>query len=215
MAKLKENSGKTILMALLFLLVAMMISLVLVLAAVDNARLVVNDRKYQQAALTVTSAAELLKDSLDNNSIVMTETWEYSDKSYDQLKLVNHYTEWEITGALATFLEEGMIHFETYPTDYTQQFTIDCAGFDTVYADLTLSYSEADGQGTYLLVLKLSLGRDAKVNYTVSLPATGSVSVGVKTSVFEIINGKEVGVQRQDTTVSWNGVTIKGVRHSE
>lgn len=64
MKKCADRKGITILMALLLLLVASMVSVVILTAATTAARHISNDRQSQQAYLTVSSAAELLRDDI-------------------------------------------------------------------------------------------------------------------------------------------------------
>lgn len=64
MNKLKNENGVTILMALLLLLAATVVSVVILTAAATAARHLENDRALQQSYLTVSSAAELIRDDI-------------------------------------------------------------------------------------------------------------------------------------------------------
>lgn len=76
MKKLKNNSGATILMALLLILLAMAVGAAILTAAVSAAYHMKSDREAQQNYLTVSSAAELIRDSIagDTYERTMTET---------------------------------------------------------------------------------------------------------------------------------------------
>ena len=76
MKKLKNNSGPTILMALLLILLAMAVGAAILTAAVSAAHHMKSDREAQQNYLTVSSAAELIRDSIAGDSYerIMTET---------------------------------------------------------------------------------------------------------------------------------------------
>ena len=76
MKKLKNNSGATILMALLLILLAMAVGAAILTAAVSAAHHMRSDREAQQNYLTVSSAAELIRDSIAGDSYerTMTET---------------------------------------------------------------------------------------------------------------------------------------------
>ena len=65
MKKLKNEQGMTILMALLLVLTAAVVSAVILSAALSAARRVNGDRTAQQNYLAVSSAAELVRDSID------------------------------------------------------------------------------------------------------------------------------------------------------
>ena len=76
MKKLKNNSGATILMALLLILLAIAVGAAILTAAVSAAHHMKSDREAQQNYLTVSSAAELIRDSIAGDSYerIMTET---------------------------------------------------------------------------------------------------------------------------------------------
>ena len=74
MKKLKNERGESILMALLLLLLASVISALILTAATNAAHHLRNDRKAQQNYLTVSSAAELIRDSILQESY--TRVWE-------------------------------------------------------------------------------------------------------------------------------------------
>ena len=64
MKKLRSERGASILMALVLLLLASMVSAVILTAATGAARRVRNDREAQQDYLTVSSAAEMIRDGI-------------------------------------------------------------------------------------------------------------------------------------------------------
>ena len=63
MKRLKNNSGATILMALLLILLATVVGAAVLTAAVSAARHLRGDREAQQNYLTVSSAAELIREA--------------------------------------------------------------------------------------------------------------------------------------------------------
>lgn len=72
MKKLKNEQGVTILMALLLVLTAAVVSAVILSAALSAARRVNGDRTAQQNYLAVSSAAELVRDSIRTQKYVKT-----------------------------------------------------------------------------------------------------------------------------------------------
>ena len=74
MKKLKNDQGVTILMALLLVLTAAVVSAVILSAALSAARRVNGDRTAQQNYLAVSSAAELVRDSIRTQKYVRTVT---------------------------------------------------------------------------------------------------------------------------------------------
>lgn len=83
MKKLKNEQGVTILMALLLVLTAAVVSAVILSAALSAARRVNGDRTAQQNYLAVSSAAELVRDSIDRMRYTetTTTTYEWDEKS--------------------------------------------------------------------------------------------------------------------------------------
>ena len=74
MKRLKNNSGATILMALLLILLATAVGAAVLTAAVSAARHLRSDREAQQNYLTVSSAAELIRDSINGQTYKRTLT---------------------------------------------------------------------------------------------------------------------------------------------
>ena len=68
MKKVKNNSGATILMALLLILLATAVGATVLTAAVSAAHHLRSDREAQQNYLTVSSAAELIRDSINGQT---------------------------------------------------------------------------------------------------------------------------------------------------
>ncbi len=74
MKKVKNNSGATILMALLLILLATAVGAAVLTAAVSAAHHLRSDREAQQNYLTVSSAAELIRDSINGQTYERTLT---------------------------------------------------------------------------------------------------------------------------------------------
>ena len=105
MKKCTDRKGVTILMALLLLLVASMVSVVILTAATTAARHISNDRQSQQTYLTVSSAAELLRDDILSSG--------YEQKVTRRPTATGSYIErTEVTqtpqGAMKVWLERGI-----------------------------------------------------------------------------------------------------------
>lgn len=66
--KLKNRTGASIMFALLFLLVATMVSVVILDASVTTAKRLFDDTQWQQDNLTLTSAGKLLQSALKNTT---------------------------------------------------------------------------------------------------------------------------------------------------
>ena len=134
MKKCTDRKGVTILMALLLLLVASMVSVVILTAATTAARHISNDRQSQQAYLTVSSAAELLRDDILSSG--------YEQKVTRRPTATGSYIErTEVTqtpqGAMKVWLERG-IEAVGRGIAYTDVITLTpdaASGLDAVQAD--------------------------------------------------------------------------------
>lgn len=109
MKKLKNEQGVTILMALLLVLTAAVVSAVILSAALSAARRVNGDRTAQQNYLAVSSAAELVRDSIDQMRYTetTTTTYEWDEKSEGYVQTGSSSTEKLPTGLMGDWLTDG------------------------------------------------------------------------------------------------------------
>ena len=112
MKKLKNEQGMTILMALLLVLTAAVVSAVILSAALSAARRVNGDRTAQQNYLAVSSAAELVRDSIRTQKYVKTVTTETTvvkdEATGEERTKVEVKTEEDCpTGLMGAWLTEG------------------------------------------------------------------------------------------------------------
>ena len=191
MKKCTDRKGITILMALLLLLVASMVSVVILTAATTAARHISNDRQSQQAYLTVSSAAELLRDDILSSS--------YEQKVTRRPTATGSYIErTEVTqtpqGAMKVWLERG-IEAVGRGIAYTDVITLipDAAsGLDAVQAEFTMTPA-------YDITVTLSLADSSQGNCLMTLTLSGDNTETGQTTV-------------TTTTISWDTPLIeKGV----
>ena len=109
MKKLKNEQGVTILMALLLVLTAAVVSAVILSAALSAARRVNRDRAAQQNYLAVSSAAELVRDSIDQMRYTetTTTTYKWDEKSEGYVQTGSSSTEKLPTGLMGDWLTDG------------------------------------------------------------------------------------------------------------
>ena len=109
MKKLKNEQGVTILMALLLVLTAAVVSAVILSAALSAARRVNGDRTAQQNYLAVSSAAELVRDSIDKMwyTETTTTTYKWDEKSEGYVQTGSSSTEELPTGLMGDWLTDG------------------------------------------------------------------------------------------------------------
>lgn len=231
MKKLKNERGESILMALLLLLLASVISALILTAATNAAHHLRNDRKAQQNYLTVSSAAELIRDSILQESY--TRVWEkvttYTKDdagTYVPKKEKTTLVPGKFTGIMKAWLAEGIANNENEGaryasvTGYQDTIKVDVPikgedGLQTVQAEFTMDKDTAN------ITVKLSL-----------LPPDGQKSAGTESSAAEdcrmtlkitgnvmpeeVINtNDEKTIEKYTTTINWSGAKItKGIKEA-
>ena len=202
MKKCTDRKGVTILMALLLLLVASMVSVVILTAATTAARHISNDRQNQQTYLTVSSAAELLRDDILSSG--------YEQKVTRRPTATGSYIERaEVTqtpqGAMKVWLERG-IEAVGRGIAYTDVITLTpdaASGLDAVQAEFTMTPA-------YDITVTLSLADSSQGNCLMTLTLSGQW----KQQVTTVTGGNTETGQTTvtTTTISWDTPLIeKGV----
>ena len=210
--KLKSERGATMLMALLLLLVAVMVSAVIVSAAVTATASLRTDRAQQQVYLTVSSAAELLRDSVLNGSgaykVVVTRA--YSDESMRKL-LSRDETTVRADGPFSEILNNAVYWIRTYRTDFARKYTIWADGFDPVIAEVRVSYeTPANGLPRYALAVQFSDDGTTEHGCRMQLTMTGTEETSTTagwngTQSYDVVDTTKIvwsdaGIRRKDET---------------
>ena len=196
MKKCTDRKGVTILMALLLLLVASMVSVVILTAATTAARHISNDRQNQQTYLTVSSAAELLRDDILSSG--------YEQKVTRRPTATGSYIE-RAEGAMKVWLERG-IEAVGRGIAYTDVITLTpdaASGLDAVQAEFTMTPA-------YDITVTLSLADSSQGNCLMTLTLSGQR----KQQVTTVTGGNTETGQTTvtTTTISWDTPLIeKGV----
>lgn len=217
MKKLKNNSGATILMALLLILLATAVGAAVLTAAVSAARHLRSDREAQQNYLTVSSAAELIRDSIagDKYERTMTETHTAStDAEGNTTHEVTYSTDVNyptgIMGAwLSACIEDG---------EKKDKYASLKAFRDTINVDLEVSNgtnlrtvtaafsAQKDGQIQVQLSLKSEEGKTDDCRMTLTMQGT------LKEETPESYSSEDVDSYIYKTTVKWEPQRItKGI----
>lgn len=151
MKKVKNNSGATILMALLLILLATAVGAAVLTAAVSAARHLRSDREAQQNYLTVSSAAELIRDSINGQTYQRTLTEYYNkvditDKDgivigvrydYDHTEIVQTPSDGKIGGIMGAWLADCIAD----KSDTTKDF----ASFKKCEDTITVTVNAGEG----------------------------------------------------------------------
>lgn len=231
MKKLKNERGESILMALLLLLLASVISALILTAATNAAHHLRNDRKAQQNYLTVSSAAELIRDSILQESY--TRVWEkettYEKDEKGQIigqKEEIALTQGQFTGTMKAWLAAGIADNENEGAQYAS-----VAGYqDTIKVDVPIEGED----GLQTVQAEFTMDEDT-ANITVKLsllPPDGQESAGTESSAAEdcrmtlkiignvaidkVINADdEKTIEKYTTTIKWSGAKItKGIKEA-
>ena len=218
MKKLKNNSGATILVALLLILLAMAVGAAILTAAVSAAHHMKSDREAQQNYLTVSSAAELIRDSIAGVSYerIMTET--HTAQKDDDGNITGYTVSYEakvtdptgIMGAwLSACIEDG---------EKKDKYASLKAFRDTINVDLEVSNgtnlrtvtaafsAQKDGQIQVQLSLKSEEGKTDDCRMTLTMQGT------LKEETPESYSSEDVDSYIYKTTVKWEPQRItKGI----
>ncbi len=183
MKKLKNNSGATILMALLLILLAMAVGAAILTAAVSAAHHMKSDREAQQNYLTVSSAAELIRDSIagDKYERTMTETHTAStDAEGNTTHEVTYSTDVNYpTGIMGAWLSAGIedgsenVQYASLK-DFKDTIEVDLKiDEDTSLRTVTAAFSaQKDGKIQVQLYLKPEEGKTDDCRMTLTMQGT-------------------------------------------
>lgn len=227
MKKMKNERGESILMALLLLLLASVISALILTAATNAAHHLRNDRKAQQNYLTVSSAAELIRDSILQESY--TRVWEKTTTKKEDGTFEVTVSEPSIsgctTGLLAKWLKSGI-----YDSDANAEYATVTGCQDTIKVDVPIKGED----GLQTVQAEFTMDKDT-ANITVKLsllPPDGQESAWTESSAAEDcrmtlkITGKvttnevsnandEKTIEKYTTTINWSGAKItKGIKEA-
>ena len=237
MKKLKNERGESILMALLLLLLASVISALILTAATNAAHHLRNDRKAQQNYLTVSSAAELIRDSILQESY--TRVWEKvtTYKKDDEGQYVWQKEDMKLlpgqfTGIMKAWLAEGIADNESEGaqyasvTGYQDTIKVDVPikgedGLQTVQVEFTMDKDTAN------ITVKLSLlppdGQEstrtessAAEDCRMTLTMKGAVSKKDESPAGGSISEENgTKIEKYTTTINWSGAKItKGIKEA-
>lgn len=237
MKKLKNERGESILMALLLLLLASVISALILTAATNAAHHLRNDRKAQQNYLTVSSAAELIRDSILQESY--TRVWEKvtTYKKDDEGQYVWQKEDMKLlpgqfTGIMKAWLAAGIADNENKGAQYAS--VTGCQ--DTIKVDVSIEGED----GLQTVQAEFTMDKDT-ANITVKLsllPPDGQKSAGTESSAAEdcrmtltmkgavskkdespaggsISEENGTKIEKHTTTINWSGAKItKGIKEA-
>lgn len=140
--KLHSQRGETMLMALLLFLVGVMVSAVILAAAISAESDAKAAREEQQAYLTVSSAAELFRDAIRSGSGGYREI---VTKTYSGTQLQGTKTEKQnASGPFSEIFNNVIPTLLTSPTTFRKTYTLSMDGLEDVTMELSIQPKQGD-----------------------------------------------------------------------
>ena len=198
--KFHSQRGETMLMALLLFLVGVMVSAVILAAAISAESDAKAAREEQQAYLTVSSAAELFRDAIRSGSGGYQEI---VTKTYSGTQLQGTKTEKQnASGPFSEIFNNVIPTLLTSPTTFRKTYTLSMDGLEDVTMELSIQPKQGDNdQFTLTAVFYNDPEGDHPCRMTVTF--TGETT---KTPT----DWYDSGLRYEATTteIKWTGATI-------
>ena len=224
--KLHSQSGASFLFALLAFLVAAVVSVTIISAAVTTVRRVNSDREAQQAQLTLDSAAQLVRDEMEETKYIITTTkTETTTTTIEENGTSTSTTDVTIRvdksaeGTFATEMKTAVEYVQDhehltvpYTADDAFQIKVDGAsGFKM--APVNVSFIMKTGEEKYHLVFTLSIDGTGETLY-LKMNGSGPSQYGepVTTTTSSDNSSTTVTVSRE--AITWSQGIINGVGDS-
>lgn len=199
--KLHSQRGETMLMALLLFLVGVMVSAVILAAAISAESDAKAAREEQQAYLTVSSAAELFRDALQSGSGGYQEI---VTKTYWGTQLQETKTEEQnASGPFSEIFNNVIPTLLTSPTTFQKTYTLRMTGLDDVTMELSIQPKQGDNDQFTLTAVFYN---DPEGKHPCKMTLT---ALGVKTVSTEQKWGNYWEQYKATTTeIKWSQLTI-------
>lgn len=199
--KLHSQRGETMLMALLLFLVGVMVSAVILAAAISAESDAKAAREEQQAYLTVSSAAELFRDALQSGSGGYREI---VTKTYSGTQLQGTKTEKQnASGPFSEIFNKVIPPLLKSPSTYQKPFTLSMDGLEDVTMELSIQPKQGDNDQ---FILTAVFYNDPEGKHPCKMTLT---ALGVKTVSTEQKWGNYWEQYEATTTeMKWSQLTI-------
>ena len=167
--KIKDNSGVSILLALFFVFIAVMVSTVITSGAATASRNVIYKNNRQNAYLTVYSAAEYIIDDIEN-------------AEYRKGKPSSELTASEGTAVIfSDLLKDGIDKVQenkelpegTAGTPFIKSFTVEAGADGHTFKPVTVKFQMTDGYDIKMDLCLADATMDTNYNMTVSMNSIG------------------------------------------
>lgn len=202
--KLHSQRGETMLMALLLFLVGVMVSAVILAAAISAESDAKAAREEQQAYLTVSSAAELFRDAIQSGSggyrEIVTKTYVYT---YWGSYLTESKTEKQnASGPFSEIFNNVIPTLLTSPTTFRKTYTLSMTGLEDVTMELSIQPKQGDNSQ---FILTAVFYNDPEGDHPCRMTVTFT---GETTKTPTEWHGSDLLYKATTTEIKWTGATI-------
>ena len=199
--KLHSENGASFLLALVAFLVAAMVSVTIVAAAVSSLKRVYSDREVQQAHLTLTSAAQFVRDEMEATSVKKVEVVKSSGGGSTTTTTVS------AEGIFGPEMKEAVEYVDTNGLSYSGSgVRLEVQGLAMEPVDITFTMKAEDGESRekYKVTFTFTLaGSDETLFLTMGgvagTPEVDTSTVGTVTTT------------TTTTTITWSLPIINGI----
>ena len=201
--KLKSENGASFLLALLAFLVAAMVCVTIITAATSSVKRVHSDRESQQMQLAITSAAQLVRDTMGETQYCITTvtTTENGTTKTETTKTAS--------GVFASEIKAAINYVDAYHTDASADgMVLSVDGTDLPIIDVSFKMS-ADTTEPYKLLFTLRVQETGENLY---LTMKSSSTTESKTETIQFGFNQTKTVTTETTTITWDNPIISGIR---
>ena len=201
--KLKSENGASFLLALLAFLVAAMVCVTIITAATSSVKRVHSDRESQQMQLAITSAAQLVRDTMGETQyrITTVTTTEKGNAKTETTKTA--------AGVFAQEIKDAIAYIDIHGgSAYADGMNLSVSGTDLPVIAVSFVMT-SDIAEPYKLLFTLRAQETGEVLY---LTMESSSTTERKTKTIPSGSNQTKTVTTETTTITWDNPIISGIR---
>ena len=201
--KLKSENGASFLLALLAFLVAAMVCATIITAATSSVKRVHSDRESQQMQLAITSAAQLVRDTMGETQYCITTvtTTENGNATTETTKTA--------AGVFAQEIKDAIAYIDIHGgSAYADGMNLSVSGTDLPVIAVSFVMT-SDIAEPYKLLFTLRAQETGEVLY---LTMESSSTTESKTETIQSGSNQTKTVTTETTTITWDNPIISGIR---
>ena len=201
--KLKSENGASFLLALLAFLVAAMVCATIITAATSSVKRVHSDRESQQMQLAITSAAQLVRDTMGETQYCIT-TVTTTENGTTKTK-----TDKTAAGVFAQEIEDAIAYIDIHGgSAYADGMNLSVSGTDLPVIAVSFVMT-SDIAEPYKMLFTLRAQETGEVLY---LTMESSSTTESKTETIQSGFNQTKTVTTETTTITWDNPIISGIR---